>query len=141
MQTDRRVGRNSHRTQTRTLAVTPVTRSWISPPEPTAQHEALRHIPQVTDRCSRFVASTRIALAELLSRSLSTLDIMVLMVDGEHLAERRVVALAITINQVAELDAGFVEDQFDRAECGPAHRDGYYVGESCGPQSGPSGGS
>jgi len=45
----------------------------------------------------RFVAQTRTALAELLSRDLSTLDIKVLMVDGEHLADRCcVVALAIT---------------------------------------------
>jgi putative transposase len=46
----------------------------------------------------RFVAATRTALAELLlSRDLSTLDIKVLMVDGEHMAERCcVVALAIT---------------------------------------------
>lgn len=45
----------------------------------------------------RFVAQTRTALAELLSRDLSTLDIKVLMVDGEHMAERCcVVALAIT---------------------------------------------
>jgi putative transposase len=45
----------------------------------------------------RFVASTRTALAELLARDLSGLDVKVLMVDGEHLAERCcVVALAIT---------------------------------------------
>jgi putative transposase len=45
----------------------------------------------------RFVASTRTALAGLLSRDLSPLDVKVLMVDGEHLAERCcVVALAIT---------------------------------------------
>jgi transposase-like protein len=45
----------------------------------------------------RFVAQTRTALAELLSRDLSSLDVKVLMVDGEHLAERCcVVALAIT---------------------------------------------
>jgi putative transposase len=45
----------------------------------------------------RFVASTRTALAQLLSRDLSTLDIKVVMVDGEHLADRCcVVALAIT---------------------------------------------
>jgi transposase-like protein len=45
----------------------------------------------------RFVAQTRTALAELLSRDLSTLDIKVLMVDGEHMAERCcVVALAMT---------------------------------------------
>jgi len=45
----------------------------------------------------RFVTSTRTALAELLSRDLSALDVKVLMVDGEHLAERCcVVALAIT---------------------------------------------
>jgi putative transposase len=45
----------------------------------------------------RFVAQTRTALAELLARDLSGLDVKVLMVDGEHLAERCcVVALAIT---------------------------------------------
>lgn len=45
----------------------------------------------------RFVACTRTALAELLSRDLSRLDIKVLMVDGQHLAKRCcVVALAIT---------------------------------------------
>jgi putative transposase len=45
----------------------------------------------------RFVAQTRTALAELLSRDLSALDIKVLMVDGEHMADRCcVVALAIT---------------------------------------------
>jgi putative transposase len=45
----------------------------------------------------RFVAQTRTALAELLSRDLSGLDVKVLMVDGEHLADRCcVVALAIT---------------------------------------------
>ena len=45
----------------------------------------------------RFVRQTDTALAELMSRDLSGLDIKVLMVDGEHLAERCVVvALAIT---------------------------------------------
>lgn len=45
----------------------------------------------------RFVRETRTALAELLSRDLSTLDAKVLMVDGEHMADRCcVVALAIT---------------------------------------------
>jgi putative transposase len=45
----------------------------------------------------RFVAATRTALAELLSRDLSTLDIKVLMIDGEHMSDRCcVVALAIT---------------------------------------------
>ena len=40
---------------------------------------------------------TETALAELMSRDLSELDITVLMLDGEHLAERCVVvALAIT---------------------------------------------
>jgi putative transposase len=44
----------------------------------------------------RFVAQTRTALAELLARDLSGLDVKVLMVDGEHLAEHCcVVALAI----------------------------------------------
>jgi transposase-like protein len=45
----------------------------------------------------RFVAATKTALAELLARDLATLDIKVLMVDGEHIAEHCcVVALAIT---------------------------------------------
>lgn len=45
----------------------------------------------------RFVAQTRTALAELLARDLSTLDIKVLMIDGEHITEHCcVVALAIT---------------------------------------------
>ena len=45
----------------------------------------------------RFVAQTKTALAELLARDLSTLDIKVLMIDGEHIAEHCcVVALAIT---------------------------------------------
>jgi transposase-like protein len=45
----------------------------------------------------RFIAATKTALAELLARDLTPLDIKVLMVDGEHLAEHLVVvALAIT---------------------------------------------
>ena len=45
----------------------------------------------------RFVAATRSALAELLARDLSGLEVKVLMVDGQHIAERCcVVALAIT---------------------------------------------
>ena len=45
----------------------------------------------------RFVAQTKTALAELLARDLTALDIKVLMVDGEHIAEHCcVVALAIT---------------------------------------------
>ena len=45
----------------------------------------------------RFVAQTKTALAELLARDLSPLDIKVLMVDGEHITDHCcVVALAIT---------------------------------------------
>jgi transposase-like protein len=45
----------------------------------------------------RFIAATKTALAELLARDLTPLDVKVLMVDGEHLAEHlAVVALAIT---------------------------------------------
>jgi hypothetical protein len=36
----------------------------------------------------RFIAATRTALAELLTRDLTDLDIKVLMVDGEHIADR-----------------------------------------------------
>jgi transposase-like protein len=45
----------------------------------------------------RFVAQTKTALADLLARDLTGLDVRVLMIDGEHLAEHCcVVALAIT---------------------------------------------
>ena len=45
----------------------------------------------------RFVRQTETALAELMARDLTELDIKVLMLDGEHMAERCVVvALAIT---------------------------------------------
>jgi putative transposase len=45
----------------------------------------------------RFVAQTKTALAQLLARDLSTLNIKVLMVDGEHITDHCcVVALAIT---------------------------------------------
>ena len=45
----------------------------------------------------RFIRQTETALAELMSRDLSELEIKVLMLDGEHMAERCVVvALAIT---------------------------------------------
>ena len=45
----------------------------------------------------RFVKQTETALAELMARDLTDLDIKVLMLDGEHMAERCVVvALAIT---------------------------------------------
>jgi transposase-like protein len=45
----------------------------------------------------RFVAQTKTALAQLLARDLSTLDIKVLMIDGEHITDHCcVVALAIT---------------------------------------------
>jgi transposase-like protein len=45
----------------------------------------------------RFVAQTKTALVELLARDLSELDIKVLMIDGEHIADHCcVVALAIT---------------------------------------------
>jgi putative transposase len=45
----------------------------------------------------RFIAATKTALADLLARDLAPLDIKVLMVDGEHLADHlAVVALAIT---------------------------------------------
>lgn len=45
----------------------------------------------------RFIAATKTALAELLARDLAQLDVKVVMVDGEHIAEHlAVVALAIT---------------------------------------------
>ena len=51
----------------------------------------------------RFVRQTETALAELMSRDLSELDIKVLLLDGEHMAERCVVvALAITADGTKE---------------------------------------
>jgi transposase-like protein len=45
----------------------------------------------------RVIAQTKTALAELLARDLADLDIRVLMIDGEHIAEHCcIVALAIT---------------------------------------------
>jgi transposase-like protein len=45
----------------------------------------------------RFIAQTKTALAELLARDLSGLNVKVLMIDGEHIAEHCcIVALAIT---------------------------------------------
>ena len=51
----------------------------------------------------RFVRQTETALAELMARDLSGLDIKVLMLDGEHMADRCVVvALAITADGTKE---------------------------------------
>jgi len=65
---------------------------------------------QVTEKCSatsksavsrRFVAMTETALAELLSRDLSGLDLVALMIDGVHFAESCcIVALGIDISGV-----------------------------------------
>jgi transposase-like protein len=63
----------------------------------------------------RFIAATKTALAELLARDLSPLDIKVLMVDGEHLAEHLVVvALAITADG-AKVPVGLWEGSTENA--------------------------
>ena len=55
----------------------------------------------------RFIRQTETALAELMSRDLSELDIKVLMLDGEHLAERCVVvALAIAAGRFGRARPG-----------------------------------
>jgi putative transposase len=74
------------------------TRRHIAAGEPVGQ--AVQEQATATSRSAvsrRFIATTKTALAELLGRDLSTLNIKVLMVDGEHLAEHlAVIALAIT---------------------------------------------
>jgi putative transposase len=74
------------------------TRRHIAAGEPVGQ--GVQERATATSRSAvsrRFIAATKTALAELLNRDLAPLDIRVLMVDGEHLAEHlAVVALAIT---------------------------------------------
>ena len=74
------------------------TRRHVAAGEPVGQ--AVTAQATATSRSAvsrRFIAATKTALAELLARDLAPLDIKVLMVDGEHLAEHlAVVALAIT---------------------------------------------
>ena len=74
------------------------TRRHVAAAEPVGQ--AVTEQATATGRSAvsrRFIAATKTALAELLARDLAPLDIKVLMVDGEHLAEHlAVVALAIT---------------------------------------------
>jgi transposase-like protein len=74
------------------------TRRHVAAGEPVGR--AVQEQATATSRSAvsrRFIAATKVALAELLNRDLTPLDIKVLMVDGEHLAEHlAVVALAIT---------------------------------------------
>jgi hypothetical protein len=74
------------------------TRRHVAAAEPVGQ--AVAQAATATSRSAisrRFIAATKTALAELLDRDLSTMNIKVLMVDGEHVAEHlAVVALAIT---------------------------------------------
>jgi len=74
------------------------TRRHVAAAEPVGQ--AVAEQATATSRCAvsrRFIAATKTALAELLARDLAPLDIKVLMLDGEHLADHlAVVALAIT---------------------------------------------
>ena len=55
----------------------------------------------------RFVRQTETALAELMSRDLSELDIKVLMLDGEHLAERCVVVALVITPDGTKVPAGW----------------------------------
>jgi transposase-like protein len=74
------------------------TRRHVKAGEPVGQ--AVQQQATATSRSAvsrRFITATKTALAELLNRDLGPLDIKVLMVDGEHLADHlAVVALAIT---------------------------------------------
>ena len=83
----------------------------------------------------RFVRQTETALAELMARDLSELDIKVLMLDGEYMAERCVVvALAITADGT-KVPVGLWEPaQGDRAATGAvAHRGPLRVVPALGP--------
>jgi transposase-like protein len=63
----------------------------------------------------RFIAQTRTALADLLARDLTGLDVTVLMIDGEHIAEHCcVVALAITVDG-AKVPVGLWEGATENA--------------------------
>jgi transposase-like protein len=63
----------------------------------------------------RFIAQTRTALADLLARDLTGLDVTVLMIDGEHIAEHCcVVALAITADG-AKVPVGLWEGATENA--------------------------
>lgn len=63
----------------------------------------------------RFVAQTRTALAEILARDLAPLEVKVLMIDGEHIAEHCcVVALAITADG-AKVPVGLWEGSTENA--------------------------
>jgi transposase-like protein len=74
------------------------TRRHVAAAEPVGQ--AVAEHATATSRSAvsrRFIAATKTALAQLLARDLAPLDIKVLMLDGEHLADHlAVVALAIT---------------------------------------------
>jgi putative transposase len=74
------------------------TRRHVAVGEPVGQAVSTRATATSRSAVSRrFIAATKTALAELLARDLGPLDIKVLMVDGEHLADHlAVVALAIT---------------------------------------------
>jgi putative transposase len=74
------------------------TRRHVAAAEPVgAEVEAQASATSRSAVSRRFVAQTKTALAELLARDLTTLDVKVLMIDGEHIAEHCcVVALAIT---------------------------------------------
>jgi putative transposase len=74
------------------------TRRHVAAAEPVGQAVAAQATATSRSAVSRrFIAATKTARAELPARDLAPLDIKVLMVDGEHLAEHlAVVALAIT---------------------------------------------
>ena len=73
------------------------TRRHARTAEPVGEAAGVQKATSKSAVSRRFVKQTETALAELMARDLSELDITVLMLDGEHLAERCVVvALAIT---------------------------------------------
>jgi putative transposase len=74
------------------------TRRHVAAGEPVGQEVTAQATATSRSAVSRrFIAATKTALGQLLHRDLAPLDVKVLMVDGEHLAEHlAVVALAIT---------------------------------------------
>jgi transposase-like protein len=108
------------------------TRRHVKAGEPVGQ--AVQEQARATSRSAvsrRFIAATKTALAELLARDLAPLEIKVLMLDGEHLAEHlAVVALAITADG-RKVPVGLWEGSTENATVVKA-----LAGRSGGPRSG-----
>ena len=74
------------------------TRRHVLVAEPVGEQVSARSVSK-SAVSRRFIAATKTAMAELLSRDLSTLDVAVLMIDGVHFADDvLVVAMIVTVD-------------------------------------------